>query len=361
MHFAIEMAEQGNKVFFVDPPRAAVHKETVSVTSADNYPAIQVIHLQPFPFALFLRHKIPFVYNMMVKRYIREIKKVTGASIDELWNFNPHVFVNMVAFAAKKNILLLYDFYKGNHIFRSAATAALLVSPSQLILDHYRSSNVPQLLVQHGLNKSMAFAAATRLENTNLQPQQRDIVKVGYTGNLLRAAIDTITAEKIITGHPAIEFHFWGPSSIEDNNVTDTTAATPAALQNFIRFLQQSPNVFLHGVKQQQELADEIFKMDAFLFLYAAASDMNAASNSHKLLEYLSTGKVVVGNYVSNYAGTQLLEMCREQDKLPELFGEVMQNLDHYNSSAKQQERIRFALDNTYARQVERIQKLMYG
>lgn len=361
MHFAIEMAGQGNKVFFIDPPRASEHKEPVSVITADGYPSIKVIRLQPLPFALFLRHKVPFIYNSLVKRYIRKIKKITGSSIDELWNFNPHVFVNMKAFAAKKNILLLYDFYKGDHIFRSAATADIMVSPSQLILDHYRSCNVPQLLLQHGLNKIMALAAEQRLQNNEMQVQQNKTLKVGYTGNLLRAAIDTGTAEKIIAAHPTIEFHFWGPYSVADNNVTDKTAAIPVPLQNFISFLQKSPNVFLHGIKQQQELAEEIFKMDAFLFLYTAASDMNAASNSHKLLEYLGTGKVVVGNYVSNYAGTQLLEMSKEQEDFPGLFNEVIENLDHFNSTAKQQERIRFALDNTYARQVERVQKFMYS
>ena len=360
MHFAIEMADQGNKVFFIDPPRASERKELVSVSVADGYPAVSVIHLRPLPFALFLRHKIPFIYNRLVKRYTREIKKITGAAIDELWNFNPHVFVNMKAFAAKKNILLLYDFYKGSHVFKTAATADIMVSPSQLILDHYRSSNVPQLLVQHGLNKTMALAAADRLQNIPGSSIGAKRIKVGYTGNLLRAAIDTGTAEKIIAGHPGIEFHFWGPYSVAENNVTDKTAVIAPSLQNFISFLQQQPNVFLHGVKQQQELAEEIFKMDAFLFLYAASSDMNAASNSHKLLEYLATGKVVIGNYVSNYAGTQLLEMSKEPGELTGLFNEVIQNLDHFNAPVKQQERIRFALDNTYTRQVERVRNFIY-
>lgn len=360
MHFAIEMADQGNRVFFVDPPRDNDDKSSVFTATAENYASIQVIKLKPLPLSLFLRHKLPFIYNMLVERYIKKIKNITGP-VDEVWNFNPHVFINMKVFAAKKNILLLYDFYKGDHIRKSAATANIMVSPSQLILDHYRDCNIPQLLVQHGLNKAMARAAMARLQNNREDPGGTKLIKVGYTGNLLRAAIDTETAEKIISGHPGIEFHFWGPYSVAENNVTDKTTAIPALLQNFIEFLKQRPNVFLHGVKQQQELAEEIFKMDAFLFLYSAATDMNAASNSHKLLEYLSTGKTVIGNYVSNYAGTQLMEMCREQDQLPALFAEVIHQLEHYNSSKKQEERILFALDNTYAKQVERIKNSMYN
>jgi hypothetical protein len=101
--------------------------------------------------------------------------------------------------------------------------------------------------------------------------------------------------------------------------------------------------------------------MDAFLFLYSPAKDLNGASNSHKLLEYLSTGKPVISTYVSNYEGTGLLEMGRREDEplLNALFDEVTHNLALYNSPERQQQRIQFALDNTYRRQVVRIREFI--
>jgi hypothetical protein len=65
----------------------------------------------------------------------------------------------------------------------------------------------------------------------------------------------------------------------------------------------------------------------------------------------------VISTHVSNYAGLDLLEMdgTADEDRLPELFNEVMSNLSVFSSPERQEKRIRFALDNTYRRQVIRI------
>jgi hypothetical protein len=101
--------------------------------------------------------------------------------------------------------------------------------------------------------------------------------------------------------------------------------------------------------------------MDAFLFIYSPRTEMNGASNSHKLLEYMSTGKVIIATHVSSYAGTDLLEMSdpMEEQRLPDIFDAVIRDLAGYNSAERQIGRIRFALDNTYARQVERVQQFI--
>jgi hypothetical protein len=48
-----------------------------------------------------------------------------------------------------------------------------------------------------------------------------------------------------------------------------------------------------------------------------------------------------------------------EEDRLPALFKEVTGNLEVYSSPERQQQRIRFALDNTYRRQVVRIREFI--
>jgi len=117
---------------------------------------------------------------------------------------------------------------------------------------------------------------------------------------------------------------------------------------------------FLHGVTEQEALAKAMQDMDVFLFVYSANADMNAASNSHKLLEYISTGKTVVSTYVSTYKGTALLEMCKDENELPALFNQVKDNISQYNSIDKQQARISYALNNSYAAQIDKIEKLLY-
>ena len=360
MHYAIELAELGNDVFFVNPPRATGQSELAVIAAVKPAPGVTLIDTAPVAQALFLRHKLFPVYRQWVTgRYAKAIRRLVATPIDEVWCFDPHTYVDLSAFGAKRSVLLIYDFYTGRHVFRAAETADTIVSVSSVILDHYKEATPPKLLMQHGLGKHFAVLAEERLRRQQFPPQQGQRMKIGYTGNLLRVGMDTQLGRTIIGGHPEIEFHFWGPHSRDGNNVSSGEA--PADLLEFIEFLKGQPNVLLHGVKEQSALATALAEMDAFLFLYSAAKDLNGASNSHKLLEYLSTGKPVISTYVSNYAGTNLLEMGDRTDeqRLPSLFEEVTGNLRVYNSSERQQQRIRFALDNTYQRQVIRIREFI--
>ena len=101
--------------------------------------------------------------------------------------------------------------------------------------------------------------------------------------------------------------------------------------------------------------------MDAFLFIYSPVKEMNGASNAHKLLEYISTGKVVISTHVSTYAGMDLLLMSGPADEhaLPGMFARAVGELSVHNSVERQVSRIRYALDNTYARQIDRVQQFI--
>jgi len=359
MHYAIELAGLGNDVYFVNPPRKG-GQQLAEISSVKPHEGVTVIDTKPVSQALFLRHKLfPLYRNWVTGRYIKSIRRLVQKPIDEVWCFDPHTYVDLTGFEAKRSVLLLYDFYTGRHVFRAAETADAIVSVSSVILDHYRSATPPRLLMQHGLGKHFAVIAEEKLQQQQFPAQQGAKVKIGYTGNLLRVGMNIELGKAIISGHPDIEFHFWGPYSLEGNNVSIGEAA--AELLAFVEFLKAQPNVRLHGMKEQSALATALSEMDAFLFLYSPAKDLNGASNSHKLLEYLSTGKPVISTYVSNYEGTGLLEMGRREDEpqLNALFDEVTKNLALYNSPERQQQRIRFALDNTYRRQVVRIREFI--
>lgn len=360
MHYAIELAELGNDVYFVNPPWDTQLTQPAGISPVKVHPGVTIIDTRPVANALFLRHKLPLFYRYWVTgRYINAIRRLIQKPIDEVWCFDPHYYVDLSGFEAKRSVLLLYDFYTGNHVNKAAESADAIVSVSRLILDHYRDATPPRLLMQHGLGKRFATLAEERLERQQFPAQQGEKIRIGYTGNLHRVGMNTELGRTIIGAHPEIEFHFWGPYSTENNNLSSCEA--PSELLAFIEFLKGQPNVFLHGVLEQSALATALAKMDALLFLYSAAKDPNGASNSHKLLEYLSTGKAVISTHVSNYAGTNLLEMVdrQDEDRLPELFALVTANLAIYNAPEKQQQRIRFALDNTYRKQVVRIQEFI--
>jgi len=72
---------------------------------------------------------------------------------------------------------------------------------------------------------------------------------------------------------------------------------------------------------------------------------------------------VIIATHVSSYAGTDLLVMCdrMEENRLPEIFDRAIKELSFHNSTERQLMRIGFALDNTYARQIERIRQFITG
>ena len=361
MHFALELVRGGNRVFFVNPPRRLGSKK-LAVTGEDMEGGkLTLIHTNSVRGSLFLRHKLYFLYRLLSRRYVRAIKKLVGTKIHQVWSFNANQYVDLGPFEAEKSIVLLYDLYQGAHIFEAIDNADAFISVSQVILDHYKDTRTPKLFLQHGLGPHFAERSRERLRTEDFAIDGGTKVKVGYTGNLLRAGMNTAVAMEIIRQHPDIEFHFWGPDGIKDNNVNDADYAAPPELLSFVEFLRRQENVFLHGVVMQQELAERLFEMDAFLFIYSPRREANGASNAHKLLEYISTGKVVIATHVSSYAGTDLLVMSdsRDEERLPEIFDRTVKDLAFHNAKERQIGRIGFALDNTYARQVERVQEFI--
>ncbi len=115
----------------------------------------------------------------------------------------------------------------------------------------------------------------------------------------------------------------------------------------------------LHGAVPASVLAKEFQRMDAFLICYDVTKDQSKGTNYHKVIEYISTGKVIISNNITTYQDLpDLVVMVQARDdnrELPKLFKEVMENLPLYNREQLYEKRKAFALNNTYEKQVERI------
>ena len=120
------------------------------------------------------------------------------------------------------------------------------------------------------------------------------------------------------------------------------------------------PNVKLHGPVNANVLAGEFLRMDAFLICYDVERDQSKGTNYHKIMEFLSTGKIIISNNITTYSGRpDLVQMVPERSSnkgLPALFRQVMKNIDEYNSLEKSKRRKEFALENVYSKQIKRIQ-----
>lgn len=80
-------------------------------------------------------------------------------------------------------------------------------------------------------------------------------------------------------------------------------------------------------------------------------------------MEYLSTGKVIILNNITTYKHQLgLVQMVSERDSsnaLPDLFSIVISSLDEHNATQRQKDRVEYARDNTYQKQLKRIDEMI--
>ena len=95
------------------------------------------------------------------------------------------------------------------------------------------------------------------------------------------------------------------------------------------------------------------------LLCYNYQYEINKCTNSHKILEYLSTGKVIISSKIQAYeSNSNLICMLQDYDNgaYLDLFDLTIKNIVHYNSTELQKKRIEFSLDNSYEKQINRIE-----
>jgi hypothetical protein len=353
-HYAIELAERGNRVFFLNPPDAKA-KARIRIEATDVV-GLSVVTYRPFiPFTIRFRSRA--LFNVISSAHVRWVLKRIGGGIDIVWCFDVNLYSDLRWFDAPIRIFHPVDQIVEAHQRDVALSASLVLTVSEEILKNVPDSDIPSRLIGHGLGA--AFATRATATRTELSEDSAAHIRVGYVGNLLIPYLDRQTIHELVVHHPQVEFNFWGPSSARDSNVGGIDSAES---NTFVEFLRFSPNVILHGRQPPDIIAEQLFMMNMMLICYATANDPNRGCNSHKILEYLSTGRVIVSSHVPDYSDRpELIRMVPTVDNtaLPALFAETIRDLKALNSPTLRQARIRFALENTYAKQIDRVEALL--
>ena len=350
-HYAIELAKLGNTVFFLNPP---------DIGRDRSLPSIE-IHPSEMQENLFLiDHRISFPYNikfhfislfhLLMRSHISQILKKIGRPVDIVWSFD---LGNLYAFSSFPNSCLKIfhpvDEPLNQTAINSAKGAQIIFSVTGEILEKYRHMPVPGYFINHGV-------AQYFFQGSEAVPNLRGEVHVGFSGNLLREDIDRDTFLEIISGHPEMIFDCWGSFEVQHSNIG---GRTDPGTQSFLQKLKQLSNVRLHGVLPARELALAFLDMDAFLVCYDVERDQSKGTNYHKIMEYLSTGKVIISSNISTYQERpELVQMVKERDNnrnLPALFSKIMNDLEYHNSQVLTDQRRRYSQSNTYTSQIERI------
>ncbi len=353
-HYAAELARRGNKVYFLNPPNYQDKNfiETVEIVPSNYHPDLYIVNDNiDFPYNLKFHFK--GLFHLLIKRHIRAILKKIKAPVDIVWSFDlAHVYPLQYFPSKALKIFHPVDDPLNRTGIGAASGAQYIFSTANEILKKYESYKVSKYFINHGISE--AFLFNEKMLKTTAT------IRVGFSGNLLREDIDRNTLLKIITENPSILFECWGGYEFKDTNVG---GANDSAAVQFIETLKAKTNVILHGAVPADQLPAGLRRMDAFLICYDLTVENRNGPNYHKLLEYISTGKVVVSNYICVYKDmpqfVQMVSEATHNRELPALFQKVIGNLQFYNSPELEKQRIEFAKDNTYPKQIDRIEAIL--
>jgi glycosyltransferase involved in cell wall biosynthesis len=340
-HYAIALA-QNNKVYFLNPPSAI--REVVCTQS--EYENITVVDYSQRFIGLNRLIRLSPLFNFLSRIEINGLLKSLPLAIDIVWSFDPFRFQNLKLFKANLSIFHSMDFLHSQLDQFAAQSADIVLAVALPILERYKKLNSTAHFINHGV--SNYYLDGEKATQTN-----SSTIRCGYVGNLLSFGIDHELLLDLINVNKKIEFHFIGPST--SSNLGNFTSQ-----ESFIKELESLENVKLHGQMPPIEIAKQIQAYDLFIICYYPEKVGPVASNNHKILEYLSTGKVVVSSQISTYheIAPPLFEMVSRREDLPNRFIAVIKNLEYYNSVPLQKKRIDFAHANSYKNQIKKIEAL---
>lgn len=353
-HYAVELAQQGNTVFFLNPPNISKGVQ-VRIVEHEDIPHLFIVDYNLF-FPSILRFHARKLYDFLLTFCIKKILKTIALPIDILWCFEPNLFSNFKHFKAQFTIYHLVDLVH-SHQIAVAQTADLVLCVAQQYLDAFVHTGKPTLLVNHGLSAVFAELAQKNIPQIDtFQDTKR--LKIGFIGNFASGALCFELFEKLVRRYANIDFYFWGSYEVKDNNLGGSE--NNQALTDIVNFLKTAPNAYLKGITATNDLAAAMQTIDAFILPYLYASRDYQPTNSHKILEYLSTGKTIVSTFIDRYKDEKDLLLMTTQNATEDdfmlLFDQMLQDINIHNAPEAQQKRINFALENTYLKQIEKIE-----
>lgn len=345
-HYALELAGRGNNVFFLNPPKNDFIGNSHVYEINENLKIID--YSNAFKGINYLPGKLNDIFSyFLIKRILKNIGNI---KFDVVWSFDPFRFQNLDLFCASFKIYHTVDVHNTSLEHRIAKYSDILLATSERILAKFDTTQLKKFKINHGLAASFLYDSVID-ENGNTDT--KGPVKVGYIGNLNYHFLDRKVLKEIILNNKQIEFYFIGPyiqSKLSTVNVNN----------DFIDFLKEQSHVHLLGEIASPELVKYIHTFDLFLMCYLGSTYKAQMANPHKILEYLISGKIIVSHYIDEYKDKrELLLMANQNEDIPGLFKKAIDNLEYYNHPKYVERRVGYALDNTYLKQIERIEKLI--
>ena len=323
-HYAIELSID-NCVYFLGPPS----KEwSVRRTKYDNLWEVKYPSFIPG-----LRYFPSFIQKYFIKQKYLQLQKHLNVQFDCIWSFDNSVFYDF-SFLTESvyTISHVMDYSQNFQLEKAARTAKLCMGVSQNIVDLLKPYNSNTFLMPHGIALNR-----TRLASVSLPGTKK--IKAIFAGNLDRKHFDKEILLTLAKKHTEVDFIFYGSGG---------------------KHWERISNIFYEGVVESELLLNYLNQADVLLLPYKFKGYEKELTNSHKVLDYLRSGNVIISSYLEDYKERlDLLEMAKTEEDFFSIFGKVISNLQVYNSPERILIRKHYASQNTYSQRILEIEKLL--
>jgi glycosyltransferase involved in cell wall biosynthesis len=333
-HYALELAKRSHRVYFLNPPDADHYKQLhISSSGIDN------LYLVNYPGQLKGMRFLPaYLRRRLNRHFLQQLEALAGERMDIVWNFENSRFYDLDFAGDRLKIYHQVDLNQAFHLQEAAASADICFCTSDLIKNAILPFSNRVFKIHHGTS------SASLDYRYSHKPKEDDQITALYIGNLDMPFLDRDLLIRIVSHFPAIRFLFVGPYKQD--------GTTFQACKDF-------PNIQWAGKVPAERVPEYLSKADVFLVLYAEPYQKDQSS-PHKFMEYFASGKVIVATYTDEYKDKrELLAMSEKNEEYPALFAHVVANLPQYNNAAQQEARIAFARENSYSRQLDKINALL--
>ncbi|MEL7003920.1 MAG: glycosyltransferase [Bacteroidota bacterium] len=277
--------------------------------------------------------------KVLMRKRILKIQEIVGKKIDIFWSFDNSILYNFQACPPNSiSICHIVDLNQDFQFEKAATTANICFGTSSFIVDKLKKSNSKSFFINHGVGHLPETQSVKWVQNFD-----KPLV-IGYAGNLNIPYFDWELFAKLIDNNKDCDFHLVGPWSLDHRN----------------SFLNGRSNVKWLGVVDSQELPDFYNSADILTVTYKADEHKEQLSNPHKFMEYLASGKVILSTYTDQYADLKDLIVMSDRDgEFLALFSTIKKSIKKFNSENLVNRRIAFASENSYFKQIERIEKIL--
>lgn len=336
-HYAVELSKRGNMVYFLNPPNKNKRTVEIAKTKFDNLFVIDCFPL--FRGIRFFPKVVGFWLECFEKRRIENAIKV---KFDIVWNFETSRFFYLSVWNKRTfKILHIVDLNQDFQTKEAASSADLCLCTTDIIKERLEKFNNKVYKIHHG------YVVPEKTNPVQIEGK----IKAGYVGSLDIPYFDWQTTLLIVEQNPTVNFYFIGP--LVDSRISK-------ANEEIFNKIIKKDNIHFLGAKSASEIPSFLASMDILLVLYKADEDWKQLASPHKMMDYLGAGKIVVASYTYEYRNLEnLILMSKNNKELPQIFKLACEKIDEYNMEERQKERIEFAQNNSYHKQVNKIEKLI--